>query len=196
MDELHKRLFSLPDWGYGIYRTTYTAESDATFPNVIGFLESCIRTRFFTSGAQRPQNHAPEDWPKYRSTIMESPAQLDGASFDDIRAHFETWADTQSMRDRWTKFRVCIIIDEESLQTVKDATVEETESKLPKNKPLRFVKVLEAFPDVDQYDEFPGWMKCWPFALWERWENMQDGDDMRDQYDSIEESWWDDVYVG
>jgi hypothetical protein len=60
----------------------------------------------------------------------------------------------KGMRDKWTKFRMCIIIDEESLQTLKDATVAETETE-NFHEPLRYVKVLEAFPDIDQYDVSP-----------------------------------------
>lgn len=62
------------------------------------------------------------------------------------------------MRDGWTKWRMCMIIDEESLQTLKGAPIETLEdgSLDYSDKELRCVKVLEAFPIVDQYDKFPG----------------------------------------
>jgi hypothetical protein len=183
MEELHGRLSVFPHWGYVIYRTTYSAESNAFFPDIIRFIEACIKKQFASAGADRSRNYVSEDWPKYRSTIMEDPAQFQGASLDEIRTHFETWVDAQGMRDKWTKFRMCIILDEESLQTLKDATVVETERE-NFHEPLRYVKVLEAFPDIDQYDIFPGWMKCWTYALWSLWENMQDGDDMKMQHSS------------
>lgn len=196
MDELHGRLSTFPNWGYVIYRTTYSAESNALFPDIISFIEACIKKQLVSTGADRPRNYASEDWPKYRSTIMEDPAQFQGASLDGIRTHFETWVDVQGMRDKWTKFRMCIIIDEESLQTLKDATVAEIETE-NFHEPLRYVKVLEAFPNLDQYDTFPGWMKCWTYALWILWENMQDGDDMKTQHALIEEDDpWPDVYIG
>lgn len=117
------------------------------------------------------------------------------ASLEEICSHFETCVDGQGMRDRWTKSRMCIIIDEESLQTLKGETVEEAEAKLGNNSPLRYVKVLEAFPIVDEYDTFPGWMKCWTHVLWDLWANMQDGYEMRMQFEFIGE---DDegVYMG
>jgi hypothetical protein len=196
MEELHGRLSVFPHWGYVIYRTTYSAESNAFFPDIIRFIEACIKKQFASAGADRSRNYVSEDWPKYRSTIMEDPAQFQGASLDEIRTHFETWVDAQGMRDKWTKFRMCIILDEESLQTLKDATVVETERE-NFHEPLRYVKVLEAFPDIDQYDIFPGWMKCWTYALWSLWENMQDGDDMKMQHAFIEEDDpWPDVYIG
>jgi hypothetical protein len=44
MDELHGRLSTFPDWGYVIYRTTYSAESNALFPEIISFIEACIKS--------------------------------------------------------------------------------------------------------------------------------------------------------
>lgn len=51
-----------------------------------------------------------------------------------------------------------MIIDEESLQMLKGAPIETLEdgSLDYSDKELRCVKVLEAFPIVDQYDKFPG----------------------------------------
>lgn len=61
MNELHNRLFSLPGWGYVIYRTTYSAGSDALFPDAIRFIEACIKTGVLNDGAERPHNYASED---------------------------------------------------------------------------------------------------------------------------------------
>lgn len=94
-----------------------------------GSSRSVLKKQFVSAGAERPRNYVSEDWPKHRSMIMEDPAQFQGASLDGIRTHFETWVDAQGMRDKWTKFRMCIIIDEESLQTLKDGTVAETETE-------------------------------------------------------------------
>ncbi|KAJ5550597.1 hypothetical protein N7535_001460 [Penicillium sp. DV-2018c] len=56
------------------------------------------------------------------------------------------------MRDRWTKWRMCMIIDEESLQTLKGTSAEALENESPycSDDELRCVKVLEAFPETDQ----------------------------------------------
>jgi hypothetical protein len=77
--------------------------------------------------------------------------------------------ESQGKRDDWTRFRMCIIVDEESLQTLKGTSTEDLENQEPQHfdEELRCVKVLEAWPIVDQYDRFPGWMKCWTQALWE-----------------------------
>lgn len=188
MDELRNRLYSLPDWGYVIYRTTYTAESDTAFPQAIRYIEACLKNEFFKEVTQQPRyrnNDIPADvWSKYKSTIIEDPAQFDRASLETVRAQFEVWVDGQGMRDRFNKYRVCLIIDDESLQTLKDTPVENAEKDTDE---LRFVKALEAFPIMDSLDTFPGWMKCWTQTLWFLWQNMGDGDEMRKLYDMIDD---------
>lgn len=194
MYELQNKLYSLPDWGYVIYRTTYTAESDTTFPHAVRYIEACIKSSFFRDVKPRPSHDDPiQVWAKYRSTIIEDPAKFDGASIETIRAHFEAWIDAQGKRDSFNKFRMCIIIDEESLQTLKDGLVEDVEND---ERELRCVKVLEAFPIVDSLDTFPGWMKCWTHVLWFVWSNMGDGDEMGKLYYEIDDFPFEGVYSG
>ncbi|KAJ5127412.1 hypothetical protein N7448_008191 [Penicillium atrosanguineum] len=196
MNELENRLYGLPDWGYVIYRTTYTTESDTAFPHAIRYIEACLKGEFFTEVTQQPRyrnNDVPAYvWSKYQSTIIEDPTQFDGASLEMVRAHFEAWVNGQGKRDNFNKYRVCLIIDEESLQTLKDAPVENAEN----DDELRFVKALEAFPIVDSLDTFPGWMKCWTQTMWFLWENMGDGDEMRQLYDMIDGSPFEGVFGG
>ncbi|CAG7991152.1 unnamed protein product [Penicillium salamii] len=189
MDELRHSLLTYPDWGFVIYRTTYSAESDTLFPDAIRFIEGCIKEEFFAEADRCTPNEPSEIWAKHRSTIVQDPAQFDGASLETIRAHFETWVEAQSLRDSWTKWRMCMIIDEESLQTLKDAPIEALEDGTldDTDKDLRYVKVLEAFPTMDKYDTFPGWMKCWPYVLFDLWSMMGDGDEMRGSFCRIED---------
>jgi hypothetical protein len=73
---------------------------------------------------------------------MDNTTQVDGASVDEIRAHLKDWVDSQGMRDFATMHRMCIVIDEESLQTLLDAPRVGTE-KVDGSTP--FVKVVEAW---------------------------------------------------
>ncbi|KAJ5323141.1 hypothetical protein N7452_011430 [Penicillium brevicompactum] len=197
MDELRHSLATYPDWGFVIYRTTYSTESDTLFPDAIRFIEGCIKEEFFEETKQFSTNEPNEIWAKHRSTIVQDPAQFDGASLETIRAHFEAWVDAQDMRDSWTKWRMCMIIDEESLQTLKGAPIETLEDgSLDADKELRYVKVLEAFPIVDKYDIFPGWMKCWPYVLFDLWSMMGDGDEMRMSFCRIDDDPFEGVYCG
>jgi hypothetical protein len=58
-----------------------------------------------------------------------------------------------------------------------------------------YVKVLEAWPYVDQYGSFPEWMKCWTRALWDLWTMMCDGDEMSMTGEKIDE-FCPEVYYG
>ncbi|KAJ5661084.1 uncharacterized protein N7484_000456, partial [Penicillium longicatenatum] len=126
---------------------------------------------------------------KYRSNIIEEP-RFNGASIEAIRTHFETRVDAQGIyQSTWNRFRMCIIIDEESLQTLQGTSAEQVEQEGPHDvdHELRCMKVLQAWPNVDQYDTFPGWMKCWTRALWDLWIMMIDGGEMSMLYDSIDD---------
>ena len=48
---------------------------------------------------------------------------------------------------------------------------------------MPYVKVLEAWPIVDQYDDFPGWMKCWSHVLRDLWKMMG-------AFSEMKSSWW------
>ncbi|CAI7624023.1 unnamed protein product [Penicillium palitans] len=176
MNDLRNSLCTYPDWGYVIYRTTYSAESDTLFPHAIRYIEACIKQAFFQENKEDPTNEPNEIWAKHRSTIVQDPAQFNGASLEAIRAHFEAWVNAQGMR----------------------TSVEVLENERPENSndELRCVKVLEPFPYTDQYDKFPGWMKCWTYALWDLWVMMGDGDEMRQLFDCIDDFPFEGVYCG
>lgn len=198
MDELQNSLGTYPDWGYVIYRTTYSAESETLFPVAIRYIEACIKRSFLRDHKEDPTNKPNEICAKYRSTIVQDPAEFNRASLEAIRAHFEAWVESQGMRDCWTKWRMCMIIDEESLQTLKGTSAEALENESPyhSDDELRCVKVLEAFPETDQYDTFPGWMRCWTWCLWDLWMMMGDASEMRQLFDGIDDFPFEGVYCG
>jgi hypothetical protein len=51
---------------------------------------------------------------------------------------------------------------------------------------VRYVKVIEAWPIIDEYDTFPGWMKCWTRALWDLWTMMGDRAEMSMSWEKID----------
>lgn len=96
-----------PRWGYVIYRTTYSAESDAHFSTIIRYLEACVKKEFLADSIsldgsinEDPAIHE-ELWARHNFTIMEDAAQFDGASIDSVRTHFQPWVDEQGQRDKF-----------------------------------------------------------------------------------------------
>ncbi|KAL7655329.1 unnamed protein product [Aspergillus niger] len=172
--ELHNRLQTEQHWGYTIYRTTFSTQADAAFPTILRYLDACIKKSLFS---------------EYQSTVIEDAARFTGASIESVRDHFEASVENQDRRDLFNSDRMCIVIDEESLLTLPDASVEGLEAEGPTHvhESTRFLKVLEAWPTVDEYDSFPGWMKCSPRALWDLWKMMGDGEEMRNSWEDMDE---------
>lgn len=195
-EELHHRLQSESHWGYTIYRTTFSAQADAAFPTILRYLDACVKKSLFSECASYSGESPGVDpaiyqglWAKYQSTIVEDAARFAGASIESVRDYFEAVVEGQGRRDFFNSDRICIIIDEESLLTLLDASVEALEAERPDHvlETTRFVKVLEAWPIVDQYDSFPGWMKCSPRALWDLWKMMGDGEEMRNSWEDMDD---------
>jgi hypothetical protein len=202
--ELYHKLKVHPNWGYVIYRTTYSPQSNGHFSTAVKYVEASVKKSFFGECASKNESSPGVDpaiyeeiWTKHSSTVMEDATLFDGASIDSIRAHFEAWVDIQDQRDSFNKYRMCIVLDEECLQTLLGTSAEalEQETAYKKDQTKRYVKVLEAWPYVDQYDSFPGWMKCWTRALWDLWTMMCDGDEMRMSWEIIDD-FCPEVYCG
>ncbi|OQE44344.1 hypothetical protein PENCOP_c002G07859 [Penicillium coprophilum] len=158
---LHAAVRSKTTWGYVIYRTTYTPQSDTAFSQIIDLLNSYIKDELFSEYASTPKSklHCAEPtpyqeiWAQHLPIIMADPAQFDEASIDSIRAHFESWVNSRARRN----YTTCIVIDDESLQAFLDARHSE-KSKSDRNgiHSIRYLKVLTASPEIDEYDSFMG----------------------------------------
>ncbi|CAI7569473.1 unnamed protein product [Penicillium viridicatum] len=114
-----------------------------------------------------------EIWPNYQPRVIEDTSQFDGASIDQLREHFRAEATERDVLDEFPGYRMFIVIDEESFQTLQNAPLPE--------KRRHYVKLVEAL-EVDPYESFPGWMKCSLPSLFEVWSDMQDGAYMKDSY--------------
>ncbi|CDM28316.1 unnamed protein product [Penicillium roqueforti FM164] len=151
--ELYHKLKVHPNWGYVIYRTTYSPESDAHFSTAVKYVEAFVKKSFFRECASKNESSPSVDpaiyeeiQAKYSSTVIEDAALFDGASIDSIRAHFEAWVDVQGQRDSFNKYRMCIVIDEECLQTLLGTSAEalEQETEYKRDKTKRYVKIEHA----------------------------------------------------
>jgi hypothetical protein len=64
-------------------------------------------------------------WATYQPRIIDDATQFDGASIGNVRSHFEAWATEPGMEDRFPSYRMFIVLDEESLQTLLNAPIPE-----------------------------------------------------------------------
>lgn len=54
-------------------------------------------------------------WARHKLTVIEDAATLDGASIDAVQTRFEAWGKAQGKRDRWPKYRACVVLDEDAV---------------------------------------------------------------------------------
>lgn len=163
---LHTAVQSKTTWGYVIYRTTYTPESDTTFPRVVDLLNSHIKHGLYSectssqSNTSRQTNPAPyhEIWARHDPIIMDDASRFNGASADAIQAHFKSWSRAQENKGCSTDYRMCMILDERSLQGLRDFPPpgEDLDDETRMH-PIQYVTVIETQPDSDdEYDSFMG----------------------------------------
>lgn len=119
---------------------------------------------------------------------MDDATQFDGASIDQPRTQFEAWTEERDMADRFPSYRMFIVVDEESFESLQTAPIPAECPVGMKNRVARYVKLVEAWQDQDRDSLFPGWMKCSLKSHWDIWRNMQDGDYMRNSYMMVREN--------
>jgi hypothetical protein len=188
--------FTEPSWGFTIYRTTYTPQSNASFPAIVDLITAYVKDEFYKEHEDLLENSrlrqgrtVTEDdiavfdkmWAKYEPRVIQDAAQFDTSSIDQIRAHYEGWVEERDMADRFPDYRMFIVIDEESLQSLLNATIPEERQVGMQHRIGHYVKLVEAWQEIDP-PPFLGWMKCSLPGLWDIWRNMQDGCYMKDSY--------------
>lgn len=188
-----------PTWGFTIYRTTYSPQSDAASPAIVDLITAYVKAGFYKehqSLLKGPRANEvdraifDEMWSKYEPRVFQDATQFKGASIDQVRSHYEAWVNERGMADLFPDYRMFILIDEESFQSLLGTPI-------PEECPLdmqhwvgHYVKLVEAWQELDP--PFHGWMKCSLKGLWDIWRNMQDGDYMRKSYALVSE--YRDVY--
>lgn len=153
----------------------------------------------------------------YKMIVMDDKEKLDGLSIDGVRAHFEEWVkglpdpteywqkvrersirnggndevedwdEYRGIRDKWPRYRACILVDDEVLnalalvppeaeyaKTCCEGSSSEWRSDYWRMRDKWYVKA-EPWWDVDSGPEqYEGWMKVSLFCLSDFWHSMED----------------------
>lgn len=128
LSSFHDRPYS---WGFTIFRTVYTPESDETFPKAIERLKlyaKCFVTEEL--GLKRLPNKAPLDpapneelAQRFYCDIVQDAATLDGADIEEIGKRFDAWVN-EHLRPEGRKgtllgrYSVCIMLDQQGIDHV------------------------------------------------------------------------------
>ncbi|EED17199.1 conserved hypothetical protein [Talaromyces stipitatus ATCC 10500] len=108
---LHDELpFQWP-WGYTIYRTVYTPESNQHWD---ALLEAISKSIYRSLDEDEPSRIFQEG---YRPLAFDDSAQFNGATLDKIRNHFKEVRESDNGH-QGVRFRWCLVIDEAALQSI------------------------------------------------------------------------------
>ncbi|KAL4875748.1 hypothetical protein BJY04DRAFT_152937 [Aspergillus karnatakaensis] len=166
------RAFPEMTWGFVIYRTTYTPQSNLRFPQLINIFNSNIKTAFFEKPAFEPDNyldHFRADnerlWARYRPVIMDDP-KFNGLSLAEVRSQFESWVGPEDgdldARPQAQK-TACLVVDEEVMEVLADAKPYRT-GDYPAAHESQWVKAVEAYPNGEDLEMLKVPISdLWPF---------------------------------
>lgn len=141
-------------WGWVIYRTTYTPESDILWPQFLNLV-----TKALSAGVRRnlKQNEDARDHDsemKCLENIFMDDIKFDGATHNDLRAHFTKWLQTQvteiyedeegeEVTPPHPRHNNLLVVDEAVLQNMKTApSLDDYYSKPLKKSP--YLKAVKA----------------------------------------------------
>jgi hypothetical protein len=129
------RQLTTPKWGFAIYRTVYTPESDELFPKALAKLDAYVHIEImadlYRDSLKEHSSSKPSFDPKpnqqiaerYENVILEDKAKYEGASMDQIREYFKQWVKDQGGHIGQTpKFHICLVIDEVAMRALVDAS--------------------------------------------------------------------------
>ncbi|KAL3421766.1 hypothetical protein PVAG01_05922 [Phlyctema vagabunda] len=191
-------------WGFVIFRTVYTPESDTRFPVFLERLGAYVKesidaelrpTPYMAPSTQPALDSAPNEEMKRRfvNEVVQDRA-LDGAGTDEVRAAFTRWLEGRGVHvavdQLYAQHRVCIMVDDEVLTSVAAAPEDPSQDY---DLEAVWVKVVEYL--APEESEWPGWLKVALSALNYFWFNIFAGEEVEDMYEAaVEEG--SDVFSG
>ncbi|OBT96666.1 hypothetical protein VE01_04211 [Pseudogymnoascus verrucosus] len=193
-----------PTWGFTIFRTVYTPQSDAQFPlflaKVDAYVESSIDyelspRNFGVPSPEPPFDSGPNEEMKrrYANDVIESPG-LDGASIDDVRAAFTKWLKDNGVdlefHQLYARHRVCIMVDEAVLNSVAAGPEDPNQSYGLESV---WVRVVEYLAPGEQ--EWQGWLKVGLDALYFLWFEVFAGEEVESMFEVMTAE-GEDVFTG
>ncbi|CDM32153.1 hypothetical protein DTO013E5_3632 [Penicillium roqueforti] len=156
-------------WGYIIYRTVYTPESEKLWPIAMEKL-----TRVMTTWIKGELNYGDDPRPEHlieeshKDVIISDSSRWDGAGIEQVRGHFAQYLREIKQEEHCeeSRFAVRLVIDERSLNSLV-ATDDPDDG---------FVGVVDGRYDPGKRYDSPsdcGYMRVLVWALWPLYLNLQ-----------------------
>lgn len=193
-----------PTWGFTIFRTIYSPGSDILFAQFLSKLRAYVEyaidsdlrpSPFRAAGDETTLDSRPNEEMKRRfaNDIVESP-DLDGANPDRVRDAFTKWLQARGVdaeiHQLYARHRVCIMVDEEALQSVAAAPTDPNEDHQIEN---AWVKVVEYLAPGEE--RWQGWLKVAVEGLYGFWFAVYGDEDVGGMFESMVDD-GQDVYIG
>lgn len=103
-------------WGFVLYRTSYTPQSNILWPTVLQRIQKYAEHDYIEEHQQtRGSMHD-----IYKPIILNDPS-LDGKSFNELRVHFNAWAPTAGIERSDIRARAFVVVDEECMRSIANA---------------------------------------------------------------------------
>ncbi|KAH0371263.1 hypothetical protein KCU65_g2014, partial [Aureobasidium melanogenum] len=184
-----------PAWGWVIYRTVYTPESDLLWQQA----KKVINTYMAHSLLQflidsKAENDYEGLLAVLKNFFMDDSSQFNQATFTDLRVHFATWLQTQDTDDEdgekllpCVRFCTFLVIDSTNLRSIAEAPGPNDEASGIHAIMAPRIKVISAQRDARRLPEarsrrgphnneygklFPGWLNYRIVYLRELWEKV------------------------
>ncbi|KFY01210.1 hypothetical protein O988_02861 [Pseudogymnoascus sp. VKM F-3808] len=193
-----------PSWGFTIFRTVCTPQSDVQFPLFLAKLDAYVKDSIdyelrpdYLSGpsTEPPFDSGPNEEMKrrYANDVIEDPS-LDGASIDEVRDVFTKWLKDNGvdleMHQLYARHRVCIMVDEAVLNSVAAGPEDPDQSYGLESV---WVKVVEYLAPGEQ--EWQGWLEVGLNALYYFWFNVFAGEEVESMFEATMDQ-GEDVFTG
>ncbi|KAJ5415787.1 hypothetical protein N7465_004482 [Penicillium sp. CMV-2018d] len=157
-------------WGYIIYRTVYTPESNELWPIVMERIAHQLNRGIECELDYPRERHGDESRPEqlieesHKDVVISDPSRWDGASLEQVRDHFAVYLRKIKQEDysEESRFASCLVVDERSLKSI---------AKDDRN---GFVGVVDGrYNPEERYDNpsYRGFMRVQIKALWDLYVN-------------------------
>jgi hypothetical protein len=185
---LYPSVRSKSPWGYIIYRTVYTAESDELWPLAMDKLAKIMDDEIDSDLQAEIRRKGPEDEEPdgdaerlvretHKDVIFSDKQFWDGATIEQVRDHFAEYL--RASKDRGTgRFEGCLFIDERSLKSIVASPDPQPwlKGKMPEEpiKPWGFVGMIDGrYPGNRWKARYTGYMRVDILSLWHLYNELK-----------------------
>jgi hypothetical protein len=159
--QLRRRLEDVEQWGWVIYRTVYTSESDQRWGEVVKRLDGLILSNYDEWNARGDLVFAAAARERYQNIILDDKEKFNNAPWELLEQHYKDWVPTASPRytleyEKNATWKAFLIIDEAAISKIINAPPTQQEQHLlleesPESCSITVVGLAEE-PDNYEFD--------------------------------------------